>query len=229
MAAPMIWPEFRYHSFLFSTRHVVACAIAMTIPRSHACALQLMVAHFSMFAASIVTRYVGDAQCRTTNGMPYPKTMAACDVDLTKDFYTYAQMFATAMSISGHADLAFAPLLAIQLAPLLMTLVRKHLVGSSTYHVVYSCALAAPLLPMVGASLHDADGLRRAHFSLVCGFIARQLRVRYGFGKHLTWLVAPALGWLVVDATPGYAALANVMVGAAYMSTVVVARLVPFA
>lgn len=223
MSAPMIWPEFRYHSALFSARHVLSCALVHLIPTPHArVVMQLLLAHATMRAASIVTAVMGDVHSRTTNAMPYPPAMSSLDVRLTKEFYTYAQMFATAMSISGDADLAYMPLLAIQLAPFMMTLVRKHLVGATTYHIVYACALAAPLL---GQLMVSSTRLHAAWFAMVCGFVARQLRVRYGYGKHVTWSIAPVVGWAVTGRVEHHHETAALVVTSAYMATLVISRL----
>lgn len=224
ITAPMIWPEFQYHSTLFSTRHVLACACALVLPTGRlAIVAQLVVAHVTMRAASEVTATVGDAHRRTTNAMPYPPALSDHDVRRTKRFYTYAQMFATAMSISGDSDLAYMPLLAIQLAPLLMTLVRKGIVGASTYHLVYSAALAAPLLGQLAVKSCSAGGLRAACFATMCGFVAMQLRVRYGYGKHIVWLIAPVVGWAVTGRLPIHIEAVLLTATIAYMGAVFVA------
>jgi hypothetical protein len=151
--------------------------------------------------------------------------MSVRDVCLTKDFYTYAQMFATAMSISGDADLAYMPLLAIQLAPFMMTLVRKRLVDATTYHVIYACALAVPLLGQLAVSRMCSAQLHASWFVMVCGFVARQLRVRLGWSKHLVWLVAPVVGWAATDRLPRNYEAAALVLTSSYMATLVISRL----
>ena len=61
-----------------------------------------------------------------------------------KKNYRIAQFHATMHCIIGDATAAFVPLLGIQAAPFLMTLVRKGLVTSYTYHRVYAAALYVP-------------------------------------------------------------------------------------
>lgn len=195
MVAPMIWPEFRMHSLIFSTRHAVSCALALALPRPLAAICQLAVVHAAMAAATLTSEQLGDKVLRTTSAMPYPTAATTAEVAMVKDAYAYAQLLATAQAMSGDADLGFMPLLAIQLAPFMMTLVRKGIARSETYHFVYSCALAVCALGMASASLRSAEAMHASVFTLACGMTARQLRFRLGLGKHATWLFAPALSW----------------------------------
>ncbi|KAG8458691.1 hypothetical protein KFE25_012889 [Diacronema lutheri] len=203
MSSPMVWPEFRMHSLIFSTRHVASCTAALLLPSPLARVAQLAIAHAAMVAASITTERLGDPNQRTTSAMPYPPGVGASDVAMVKDAYAYAQLLATAQSLAGDAHLSYMALLAIQLAPLMMTLVRKGLAKSEHYHFVYACALAMPALGMASASTHNAVAMQASAFTLICGVVARELRFRFRFGKHLTWLVAPALGWTLSTAAIG--------------------------
>lgn len=182
-------------SLIFSTRQVLSCLIALYAPAPFAQFAQLAVAHAAMVAATQTTELLGDKELRTTSAMPYPDVAAASEIAMVKNSYAYAQLLATAQAVSGNADLGFMPIAAIQLAPLMMTLVRKGLAKGEAYHLVYSVALAAPALGMAAASLRSAEAMRACAFTLLCGLSARELRFRLGVGKHTTWLLAPAIGW----------------------------------
>jgi hypothetical protein len=52
-----------------------------------------------------------------------------------------AQQFGATLFMFGNLDSCFAPLLAIQLAAFLMTLVRKNMIDSNTWHRVYNVSL----------------------------------------------------------------------------------------
>jgi hypothetical protein len=153
-----------------------------------------------MVAASVVSETLGDKDQRTTNAMPYPKNAAASETATVKHSYAYAQMLAGAMALSDHADLAFMPLLAIQLAPRMMTLVRKGLASSEAYHFVYACALAALALGMAAAAVRTTEGMWASVFTLACGWAAHELRLRLRAGRNTTWLLAPAAGFALVFA-----------------------------
>ena len=142
-----IWPEFRLHSITFATRHVVATLVTINDwwpdERSylqHGLARAAVVVG-AVQAASIITDRYGCRHQRTTNSMPYPTTVADDQRPAIKKSYALAQFAATAVCLLPDATVNFAPLLAIQMAPLLMTLVRKGKVTAGTYHRVYAVSL----------------------------------------------------------------------------------------
>jgi len=94
-------------------------------------------------AASFITDRLGCREKRTTNAMPYPQTVSSQQQIAIKHFYTLAQFGATAACLFDDPTISFAPLLAIQAAPLLMTLVRKGKASSATYHRIYALSLFA--------------------------------------------------------------------------------------
>ena len=145
--APMIWPEFRLHSITFATRHVVAtiCTLNDWWPDEgsylrHGLARAAVVLG-AVKAASLITDRYGCRDQRTTNSMPYPSSVSDDQRPAIKKNYALAQFAATAVCLLPDATINFAPLLAIQMAPLLMTLVRKGKVTAGTYHRVYAVSL----------------------------------------------------------------------------------------
>ena len=87
--------------------------------------------------ASWITKKLGDHEKRTTNTMPYPSWITHDMQKGVKDMYTRAQFGATKTIVLSDPTLSYFPLLAIQIAPLLMTLVRKGKITSITYHRIY--------------------------------------------------------------------------------------------
>lgn len=148
-ASPMIWPEFRLHSIAFATRHVVATLLTLNDawPANRwgraAAALALVLAT-SQIASWITDRY-GDREQRTTNAMPYPDGVTETEKAAIKWSYAKAQFSATASATLSDATVNWIPLLVIQGAAFLMTLVRKGKISSSTYHRVYAVTLFLPL------------------------------------------------------------------------------------
>lgn len=227
MSAPMICPEFRYHSFIFSMRHISSCIGAFIFKPYQTRLFQFIISQATMTCATAVTSILGDNQKRTTNAMPYPESLSKNAISDIKNFYTYAQMFATAMSISGNADLAYMPLLAIQIAPFLMTLVRKQLISTTTYHIIYSYSLAAPVFGMIVISFYSVQGLQASYFSLICGLVARHMRVKHGFNKHITWFISPVTGWIITNTVTDSFAMFSVIFGGTYMILVFLVRTLP--
>jgi hypothetical protein len=127
-------------------RHVIATVFTLSnVCPDHNFAnafIKLGLILLTIQCASLVTERFGDHEKRTTNSMPYPKSITE-DVQMgIKDFYTRAQVGATKAIVLGDPTLSYFPLLGIQMAPLLMTLVRKGKIRSITYHRVYSLSLA---------------------------------------------------------------------------------------
>ena len=153
-SSPMIWPEFRLHSILFATRHVLCTLvsifnlwpnndndhgnIAKIIKDGVARAIIIM---GTVHIASLITAHYGDCDKRTTNSMPYPPQITLAQQSIIKKWYSLSQFGATVSCLMNDASINFAPLLAIQMAPLLMTLVRKGKITTWTYHRVYSLSL----------------------------------------------------------------------------------------
>lgn len=143
--SPMIWPEFRFHSILFASRHVI-CTV-FTVNQwwpmnmyTNALVKGFIVGCTSTIASWITTRY-GSVENRTTNSMPYPSTVTVQEQGAIKMQYINSQFGATLSCIFEDATLNYVPLLGIQMAPLLMTLVRKGKIETVTYHRVYAFTL----------------------------------------------------------------------------------------
>ena len=109
--------------------------------------------------ASWITDRFGDHEKRTTNSMPYPAWITEEMQKGVKDMYTRSQFGATKAIILGDPTLSFFPLLGIQMAPLLMTLVRKGKISSFTYHRVYAISLMMSYLALFVRLLTQPDKL----------------------------------------------------------------------
>ncbi|KAL3826873.1 hypothetical protein ACHAXA_000841 [Cyclostephanos tholiformis] len=144
---PMIWPEFRYHSILFASRHVV-CAIVSLLglwPDAGTyldCIARLGIISGTSIVARAITHRHGDRERRTTNSMPYPTRYVNADqIGSIRALYATAQFGATITCLSSDPSVNLSPLLGIQMAPLLMTLVRKNRIGCGSYHACYAASL----------------------------------------------------------------------------------------
>jgi hypothetical protein len=132
---PMIWAEFRVHNIAFACRSALVTFLAwLSIAKNHAPAWR----RFCVATASLsilATNLVADEATRklrvhdhesTTATMPY---WPGCSVETQKrfkQFYAYSQFMATIACLAvWNPAWAFAVMLPIQLASLLMTLVRK--------------------------------------------------------------------------------------------------------
>lgn len=140
---PMIYPEFRAHSILFALRSVVCCYLHFY--RFHYMWPMVVCFQTLWLASAISEHYKRQAFIHTTEGktmrnMPFDPHMSPEDQGAIVAMHSRMQIGAT-LFMWVNVDTAFLPLVAIQLAAFLMTLVRKGLISSRTWHLVYSCAL----------------------------------------------------------------------------------------
>lgn len=192
---PMIWQEFRVHNIAFGLRSVITAALAaMSIHygntptwrkiavwgSSITCLITIMV-------ADLGTKYLRPSETESTTAtMPYWEGCSVQTQKRFKSFYAYCQFLASlgCLSVSNPAW-PLSILLAIQLASLLMTLVRKGLLSTRGYHYLYTAALVTPyvvaLRSMVYMKTADVLGV----FAL--GGALYQLR-RRGVNKYVLWL-----------------------------------------
>jgi hypothetical protein len=191
----MIWQEFRVHNIAFGLRSVITAALAaMSIHygntptwrkiavwgSSITCLITIMV-------ADLGTKYLRPSETESTTAtMPYWEGCSVQTQKRFKSFYAYCQFLASlgCLSVSNPAW-PLSILLAIQLASLLMTLVRKGLLSTRGYHYLYTAALVTPyvvaLRSMVYMKTADVLGV----FAL--GGALYQLR-RRGVNKYVLWL-----------------------------------------
>jgi len=177
---PMIWPEFRIHNTIFGMRHVLATFCSNTYFR-------VFLVFMSMGLADLTTMHFGSIDQRTTNAMPYPQ-INEIDIQRTKKFYAVAQFHATALTVIGSDTLTYYPLLALQLSPLLMTLVRKSIISCYTYHLVYSISLVS-IYPIILLNVKPAY--------VFTGFIAYKLRFNTKMNKYLIWIISLSFGLML--------------------------------
>ena len=134
--APMIYPEFRLHSIVFTLRSVLCClTYALGLPEE----VRIGLCFLTMIAADAVTaRFRSETNGKTISNMPFDSSLQGTEA--LAHMYSRLQIGATLFMLGG-IDGAFAPLLAIQLAAFFMTLVRKGILTSTAWHVGYTMTL----------------------------------------------------------------------------------------
>ena len=193
---PMIWAEFRVHNIAFACRSALVTFLAwLSIAKNHAPVWR----RFCVTTASLsilATNVVADEATRklrvhnhesTTATMPY---WPGCSVETQKrfkQFYAYSQFMATIACLAvWNPAWAFAVMLPIQLASLLMTLVRKGIISARGYHIAYTVSLCMPYLVAF-----RSVGLRTIPI-MGLGWMLYQCR-RHGVGKYTMWTSLAAL------------------------------------
>jgi hypothetical protein len=192
---PMIWQEYRVHNIAFGLRSVVtaaACSLAVrsgNTPKVRRWAVGMSGATciLAMIAADIGTKMLRSShEESTTSTTPYWEGCSVATQKKFKSFYAYCQFLATVgcLMVSNPA-IPLAILLPIQIASLLLTLVRKNLLSTRGFHLCYTATLIVPYIVAFRSSICSCSLDFVYLFAL--GGILYQLR-RHGVNKYALWL-----------------------------------------
>jgi hypothetical protein len=195
---PMIWQEYRIHNIGFGIRSVISTLLCTLSIRYRNHPQHKLIRHIAvigsclscfmaLIGADIATHYLrsNDAES-TTATTPY---WDGCTINTQKRFklfYAYCQFMATlACLLVTNPAFPFCVLFAIQVASLLMTLVRKGLLSTQGYHMGYTATLIAPYF----VSLRSVIYMKSPEllFVFVLGSILFHIR-RQGINKYIIWV-----------------------------------------
>ncbi len=192
-SSPMIWPEFRLHSIIFGLRHVIATLMEITdswpklLWLNILCKTCLVIS--VVLLAKLISKLYGDTDLRTTNSMPYPSSISEEKQKGVKYNYRIAQFYATVYSVLGDATCAFIPLLGIQSAPFLMTLVRKNIISAIWYHRIYSLTLYVPYIILIIRIIHQSQPTIAILFvGALVPLVMEPLRVKLSLSPLIVWI-----------------------------------------
>lgn len=137
-SAPMIYPEYRLHSIIFVLRSVVCFFLTY-----YDCSIlyKFGTCYLTMIMADAVTaRYRSDNQNTTMRDMPFDPRIKE-DEQREIILMQSSQQIGATLYMFGNLDSCFSPMFAIQLAAFLMTLVRKNIIDSNMWHLIYNVSL----------------------------------------------------------------------------------------
>jgi len=137
IAAPMIYPELRLHSITFTLRSVI-CALChvyeLPFATPFVCIGTMIVADYITYC------YKDAANGKTITNMPFDPTMTETEQKAVVYMNSCMQIGATLFML-GSVESAFIPMMAIQGAAFLMTLVRKGVITCTMWHQGYAILL----------------------------------------------------------------------------------------
>lgn len=199
--APMIWPEFRAHSIVFAYRSLLAMLAIAFAPPSTLPFLRCALVLGTLLAADTATHHFSklDNKLGTTmRGMPYPDAFSDAGQRRLNLYYSVSQVLATlhvlyAPDLGTHIVVVFA----IQLAALLMTMVRKGVITTAGWHMYYAAALG--LNYVYGIACVGTCRMPRPHSianaSTAVAFSI--LRFKFHVNKYVLWALACVVRELV--------------------------------
>ena len=134
--APMIYPEYRLHSILFVLRSVVCFLLTYF---DFGFFYKVGVCYLTMVLADVVTiRYQSNST--TMRNMPFDSRISEKD-QMEIIMMQSSQQIGATLFMFGNLDSCFSPMFAIQIAAFLMTLVRKNIIDSNMWHLIYNISL----------------------------------------------------------------------------------------
>lgn len=199
---PMIWQEYRVHNIAFGVRSVSSAALAWVSyyfghspswRRVAVCGSGAAIVGAQVTADWATKHLRVDSNDSTTATMPYWEGCSKATQRRFKSFYANCQFMATMACLAvGNPAWPLSVLIAIQMASLLMTLVRKGLLSAQGYHIGYTITLAMPWFVALRSLQHGPDMLWLAPMA----WVLYQLR-RRGVNKYALWLpmIAARILW----------------------------------
>lgn len=135
---PMIYPEMRLHTIIFTMRSVLCC-LSYFLELHQTFRFFLIMA--TMFSADMVTEHYKLKNYGTTiRNMPYDARVTEEAKESVRLMNSQMQIGATLFMLGG-SESAFFPMFAIQFASLLSTLVRKSIISANMWHILYAISL----------------------------------------------------------------------------------------
>lgn len=196
---PMIYPEFRMHSILFSFR---CLAVMFFLQERYAHVARLFrgpIVLLTMLIADAITRRYRTAT-PTMRGMPFGPMLSYHPVipSLMTFFYSMSQVMATMnMLFAKHVDVPFVVLFPIQIAAFLMTCVRKGVLSADGWHLLYTAALILNYLhATIWSPLGGVTSIsRELYLVITAGFCI--LRFVFRVDKYVLWMPIIAVSKLL--------------------------------
>jgi hypothetical protein len=188
---PMIYKEYRFHTVAFSLRSV-ACSLVFYYGLD--VLYNILIINITMILADLATNKYG-SNTKTMREIPYGKEISEDDKKKIT-YMTSCQQFAATMFMVCNINSAFSPLLAIQMAAFLKTLVRKAIITELDWHRVYVISLWVNIFVYQSFS-NFSDSL-----FIIFGINAFDfLRIKKGCNKYLAWNSIFGLLYLIKNYT----------------------------
>jgi len=175
---PMIYPEFRLHSIIFSLRSIICFYLCYyqtnIVYRMGVCIL-------TMISADIATYMTSHTSDKTLiRAMPFNENVPLELQKKIKIFQSSCQIGAT-LYMLGNTHTTFLTLYGIQLAAFLMTLVRKNIIKPNIWHRLYCIFLIFSVFGFY--TLPISFVLKEVVLYLL--FI--EVRFSYNLNKYIAW------------------------------------------
>ena len=184
--SPMIYPELRLHSIVFTARSFICCLLSFY---KYNVVHKMLTCILTMFFADIVTHFYKNGT--TIRGTPFCDNIKEDQRKAIIRMYSGAQLAAPLLCLE-NMDTAFSPLFPIQIAAFTMTLVRKGIIANKTSQLIYTLALMSTSLGILSMS-----PIVFVRF-LIATRLVSFLRFNMNINKYICWSIIFSL-YLYID------------------------------
>lgn len=171
----IIYPELRLHSVIFTLRSVICfylCYFEFNV-------IYRMITCILVNISADMVSYFLKQGTTIRNIRLYDDISDENDRDL-KLSYSASQLGATLFML-GNCDMCFLPIIAIQIAPFTMTLIKKNLMSSKWGHIIYSICLVLNYIPLLFCT-------KLLFINALLKKLAEILRFKYVMNKYIMWI-----------------------------------------
>lgn len=178
---PIIYPEFRLHNTLFAFRSII-CALNFLYFADYAVHMNMGICYITMYLADIVSAHYKSVTT-TMRLMPYMDKLDEDNKKKVVKMHSFMQLVAT-YYMTENINTAYSPILAIQISSFLMTLVKKGIITTGSWHYLYSLALWLNIILLLNC---------KPSFFFIMNFLCCFMyywRIISGRNKYLGWTLA---------------------------------------
>lgn len=189
-----IWPQYRFHSLLFSCRGLLCIALNVFYYRSESSQSQQQ-SKFRLphgnYAVVLGTMLLGDIASNYWVKHPSNSIRDLKAPPVVKYYFSVMQFLATSVSLVGirRCSLHYYMLMVVQVTAFLMTLRRKNLVSHETNVVIYALLLAGGFTMGIYETYVWDPSLELLWTSAFMGSAAAVLRIICGMDKYVIWTI----------------------------------------
>jgi hypothetical protein len=174
----------RWHSFIFAMRSILAMYVIWFqqngfIPLQYDLLARGSLVIGTMLCADAVTKWYS-VDTTTMRNNPYPDYVPDYVRKYLNLFYSMSQIFATFAILYRGYDLIFLTLIPIQLAPFMMTMVKKGLIRQIGWHIGYIVQLLIGYFYAYQHMVHNSPVIPLAIGAAI-------LRFGVGLNKYVLW------------------------------------------
>jgi hypothetical protein len=191
--SPMINPQIRTQSIIFSLRSLFACFSFHILQHKYAMITNFVICFLTMFSADLSDKYYTN-NMKLIRDMPFDKETSDDTKKYIRLFHSTIQLSAT-LALCTNISSAYITLVVIQLAPFFGTLVRKNIINANTWHFIYAIILKVSSYLVITFT----PGLLII-YTLMFKFV-QTLRFGYSINKYICWSIIFSLYYTIIYKT----------------------------